>query len=212
MTTVTKSKIVDEHFINTVNWMLRLENCNNFIKNKKNFNEEENNIKFEEIKQNTDKLNILKKELEDVIYENYNTPDDYATNIDKKPPTQIYLTENAAMFVLVTGSTILECNIKDVEGVSISSGKTKYKHILVDILKTLDPMEVKTKLTKSEFNFKLTNEYGRDGYIWDSCLKLSIQSKGANETFTAIMATIHRKYTIQITIKFKTGEIYEFIK
>jgi len=211
MTTVTKTKIVDEQMNKQMIFMLMFANSNHYIKNKKNFNEEENKIKFEEIKQNTDELKILKKELY-VMCENYNTPDYYATNIDKTPPTQIYLTENAAMFVLVTGSTILECNIKDVEGVSISSGKTKYKHILVDILKTLDPMEVKTKLTKSEFNFKLTNEYGRGGYIWDSCLKLSIQSKGANETFTAIMATIHRKYTIQITIKFKTGEIYEFIK
>ena len=211
MTTVTKTKIVDEQMNKQMIFMLMFANSNHYIKNKKNFNEEENKIKFEEIKQNTDELKILKKELY-VMCENYNTPDYYATNIDKTPPTQIYLTENAAMFVLVTGSTILECNIKDVEGVSISSGKTKYKHILVDILKTMDQMEVKTKLTKSEFNFKLTNEYGRGGYIWDSCLKLSIQSKGANETFTAIMATIHRKYTIQITIKFKTGEIYEFIK
>jgi len=209
MSTVTNPKIVE--FVNTLNFLLRFENCNYYIKNKKNFNEEETKIKLEEIKQDTDKLNLLKKELDD-IYENYNTPHYYATNIDKTPPTQIYLTENAAMFVLVTGSTILECNIKDVKGVSISSGKTKYKHILLDILKTMDPMEVKTKLTKSEFKFKLTNEYGRDGYIWDSCLKLSIKGKTANETFWAIMATIPRKYTIQITIKFETGEIYQFIK
>jgi hypothetical protein len=209
MSTVTNPKIVE--FVNTLNFLLRFENCNNFIKNKKNFNEEENKIKLEEIKQDTDKLNLLKKELDD-IYENYNTPDYYATNIDKTPPTQIYLTENAAMFVSVTWSTILECNIKDVKGVSISSGKTKYKHILVDILKTMDPMEVKTKLTESKFKFKLTNESGRDGYIWDSCLKLSIKGETANDTFRAIMATIPRKYTIQITIKFETGEIYQFIK
>jgi len=211
MSTVTKTKIVDEQMNKQMIFLLMFANSNHFIKNKKNFNEEENKIKFEEIKQNTDELKIIEKELY-VMCENYNTPDYYATNIDKTPPTQIYLTENAAMFVLVTGSTILECNIKDVHGVSISSGKIKYKHILVDILKTMDPMEVKTNLTKSEFKFKLTNEYGRYGYIWDPYLKLSIKGKCANKTFTAIMATIHRKYTIQITIKFKTGEIYQFIK
>jgi hypothetical protein len=77
MTTVTNPKIVE--FVNTLKFLLRFKNCNNYIKNKKNFNEEKNKIKLEEIKQNTNELNILKKELDD-IYENYNTPDYYATN------------------------------------------------------------------------------------------------------------------------------------
>jgi hypothetical protein len=184
-------------------------NSNHYIKNKKNFTEEENKIKFEEIKQNTDELKIIEKELY-VMCENYNTPDYYATNIDKPPPTQIYLTENAAMFSSVTSSTILECNIKDVYGGTISSGKTKFKHILVDIFKTMDPTTI---INNSKFKFKLTNEYGRYDYIWDPYLKLSIKGKCANKTFDEIRHLVKfNKYTIQISIKLKTGDIIHLNK
>ena len=119
-----------------------------------------------------------------------------------------YITEDELMMTRVTGSTILECNIKDVEGVSISSGKTKYKQILVDIFKTMEPTTI---INNSTFNFKLTNEHGLNGYHWDPCLKLSIQSKCANDTLIEIIRMVKfNKYTIQISIKLETDEIIHF--
>jgi hypothetical protein len=153
--------------------------------------------------------NILNKKIK-VIDEIYNTPDDYATNIEKTPPTEIYLTGDAAMFSSVTSSTILECNIKDDDGGTISSGKNKYTKILVDILKKMDPTTI---INNSKFKFKLTNKYGRYGYILDPCLKLSIQTKGANETFKEIIRLVKlNKYTIQISIKLESGDIIHLNK
>ena len=77
----------------------------------------------------------------------------------------------------------------------------------------MEPMEVKTILTESDFNFKLTNESGRYGYTWYTCLNLSIQSKNSNETLDAIMKAVKfNKYTILIKIKLKTGRIRYYDK
>ena len=155
--------------------------------------------------------NILNKKIK-VIDEIYNTPDDYATNIEKIQITTDII-ENASRWSSLTGSTVLECNINNDEGHPISSGQIKYKDILIDILKTMEPMEVKTILTKTDFNFKLTNEYGRDGYTWYTCLNLSIQSKSSNDTLTAIMEAVDsNNYTIQIYIRTKTGRIRYYNK
>ena len=112
------------------------------------------------------------------------------------------------MLTSVKGSTILECNINDVEGVPISIGNTKYKNILVDIFKMMEPITI---IKNSTFNFKLTNEYGICGYCWDPCLKLSIQNKCANDTFMEILRMVKfNKYTIKISIKLETDEIIHF--
>jgi hypothetical protein len=94
-------------------------------------------------------------------------------------------------------------------GLPISSGKTKYKKILVDIF--IKMMEPTTIITNSTFNFKLTNEHGLNGYHWDPCLKLSIQNKCANDTLIEIIRMVKfNKYTIQISIKLETDEIIHF--
>ena len=155
--------------------------------------------------------NLLNKKIK-VIDEIYNTPDDYATNIEKIQITTDII-ENASRWSSLTGSTILKYNLNNDEGHPISIGKTKYKDILIDILKTMEPMEVKTILTESDFNFKLTNESGRDGYTWYTCLNLSIQSKNSNETLDAIMKAVDsNNYTIQIYIRTKTGRIRYYDK
>jgi len=120
----------------------------------------------------------------------------------------IYITGVKLMMTPVTGSTVLECNINNVDGLSISSGKTKYKQILVDIFKTMEPTTI---IKNSTFNFKLTNEHGLNGYHWDPCLKLSIQSKCANNTLMEIIRMVKfNKYTIKISIKLETDEIIHF--
>jgi len=99
-------------------------------------------------------------------------------------------------------------NINNVDGLSISSGKTKYKQILVDIFKTMGPTTI---IKNSTFNFKLTNEHGLNGYHWDPCLKLLIQSKCANDTLMEIIRMVKfNKYTIKISIKLETDEIIHF--
>ena len=120
----------------------------------------------------------------------------------------IYITEDEVMLIPVTGSTILKYNIHNVDGLPISSGKTKYKKILVDIFKMMEPTTI---IRNSTFNFKLTNEHSLNGYHWDPCLKLSIQNKCANETFKEIIRMVKfNKYTIQISIKLETDEIIHF--
>jgi hypothetical protein len=120
----------------------------------------------------------------------------------------VYITEDEVILTPVTGSTVLECNIKDVEGLSISSGKTKYKQILVDIFKTMEPTTI---IKNSTFNFKLTNEHGLNGYHWDPCLKLSIQSKCANDTLKEIIRMVKfNNCSIKLCIKLKTAEIIHF--
>ena len=155
--------------------------------------------------------NLLNKKIK-VIDEKYNAPYNYAKNIEKNQITRNII-ENASRWSSLTGSTILKYYLNNDEGHPISIGKTKYKYILVDILKTMEPMEVKTILTESDFNFKPTNESGRDGYTWYPCLKLSIQSKKSNETLDAIMEAVKfNKYTIQIYIRTKTGRIRYYDK
>jgi hypothetical protein len=220
MTTVTKSEM-DMKAIKTNNNSLisLIVDFNNIIKRKEEwitqFKDRKTHLlkndPIPDINRKKDKIdgNLLNKKIK-VIDEIYNTPDDYATNIEKTPPTEIYLTGDAAMFSSVTGSTILKCNIKDVYGGTISSGKTKYKQILVDIFKKMDPTTI---INNSKFNFKLTNEYGRYGYTWYTCLNLSIQGKCANETFEEIRHFVKfNKYTIQISIKLESGDIVHLNK
>jgi len=155
--------------------------------------------------------NLLNKKIK-VIDEKYNAPYNYAKNIEKNQITRNII-ENASRWSSLTGSTILKCNIHNVEGHPISSRQTKYKDILIDILKTMKPMDQRTILTKSKFKFKLPNEYSPDGYTWYPCLKLSIPNKTSNDTLTAIMKAVKfNNYTIQISIKTNTGRIRHYNK
>ena len=120
----------------------------------------------------------------------------------------IYITGVKLMMTPVTGSTVLECNIKNVECFPISSERNKYAPILIDIFEMMEPTTI---IKNSTFNFKLTNEHGLNGYHWDPCLKLSIQSKCANNTLMEIIRMVKfNKYTIQISIKLETDEIIHF--
>ena len=125
-----------------------------------------------------------------------------------KQQQPIYITEDELMLTSVSGSSILECNIKNVECFPISSKRNKYAPILIDIFEMMDPITI---IKESTFNFKLTDEDGLHGYHWYPCLKLSIQSKCANDTLKEIIRMVKfNKYTIQISIKLETDEIIHF--
>jgi hypothetical protein len=119
-----------------------------------------------------------------------------------------YITEDELMMTSVSGSTILECNIKGVDGLPISSEKHKYTPILVDIFKTMKAITIIRE--SPTFNFKLTND-GLNGYQWVSCLNMSFQGKCANDTLKEIIRMVKfNKYTIKISIKLEAGEIIHF--
>jgi len=125
-----------------------------------------------------------------------------------KQQQPIYITEDELMLTSVSGSSILECNIKNVECFPISSGRNKYAPILIDIFEMMDPITI---IKESTFNFKLTDEDGLHGYHWYPCLKLSIQSKCANDTLKEIIRMVKfNNCSIKLCIKLKTAEIIHF--
>jgi hypothetical protein len=158
------------------------------------------------------KINILENELNDTKTNNQEYK--HKINIHEndliltpKQPT-IYITEDKLMMTSVSYSTILKCNIKDVEGNIISNGETKYHHILLDIFKKMDRSTI---ANYSSFNVKPTDEKGVHGYYWVDDLELSIQHRCANATLKEIIRMIkYKKYTIKISIQLKADEIIHF--
>ena len=61
------------------------------------------------------------------------------------------------------------------------------------------------------FNLKFTNETKEKGYVWNSDLSISIQTKCAVDAFKEIRKMIElNKYTIELTIKLNAGNIVYF--
>jgi len=124
-------------------------------------------------------------------------------------PKENYITENELNTTNITHSKIEECIIKKEEE-NISTTKTNYRSVLVDIWKH---MSVQKILQTTIFNFKLTNENGEKGYIWCPDIGMSFQSKCAKETLTEILNMVKvNKLTIKLTIKLETGRIINFKK
>ena len=197
MTTVTKFEM-DEKLSKMNNLIMSFMDCTN------------NKIKLmeEEIKQNKNKINILEKELNDTKT-NKNKINILENDLilTPKQPT-IYITEDKLMMTSVAYSTILKCNIKDVEGNIISNGETKYHHILLDIFKKMDRSTI---ANYSSFNVKPTDEKSVHGYYWVDDLELSIQHRCANATLKEIIHMVkYKKYTIKISIQLKADEIIHF--
>ena len=117
-----------------------------------------------------------------------------------------YMTENELTVTDITGSTIVECLINSKE--HTISTNTNYRAVLVDVWKT---MPSQTILQTTKFNFKLTNEHGKQGYYWCDDIHMSFQSKDARGTLNEIlnMVTVN-KLTIKLSIKLKTGKIVHF--
>ena len=75
-------------------------------------------------------------------------------------PKKRYMTENELNITHITNSTIEECLIKKEE--KTISINTSYRSVLVDIWKSMPSQKI---LQTTTFNFKLTNENGKKGYI-----------------------------------------------
>ena len=61
------------------------------------------------------------------------------------------------------------CNQKEDE---IISTKKKYRSVLLDLWKFMPTQRI---LQTSTFNFKMTNENGKNGYKWCDDIKMSFQ-------------------------------------
>lgn len=123
-------------------------------------------------------------------------------------PKTIYLSKNEFLNNDFTSSKILKCEIKKSNYNNLISKKQKYKSILYDIWKTMTSSKI---LQNTTFNMKLTNENGKNGYIWYDDLKLSIQSKNANNSIKEIFNMVDiNNYSITLKIQLVNDNIINY--
>lgn len=123
-------------------------------------------------------------------------------------PKTIYLSKNEFLNNDFTSSKILECEIKKSNYNNLISKKQKYKSILYDIWKTMTSSKI---LQNTTFNMKLINENGENGYIWYDDLKLSIQSKNANNSIKEIFNMVDiNNYSITLKIQLVNNNIINY--
>ena len=121
-------------------------------------------------------------------------------------PKENYITEGDFNRTILNSSKITDCIVKN--GEEIISNKTKYAAVLKDIWKSMPTQKI---LQTTEFNMKLTEEHGIDGYNWCPELKLSIQNKDAKHTMKEILNMIKvNNYSIKISITLGTGQIIKY--
>lgn len=115
-----------------------------------------------------------------------------------------------AMVMSFTKSVVSFCEIRNT-GVNtwanktVSSGRVKYKHILVDLFASLPAQKL---LQDTSFNMKLTDEHGKNGYWWCSQIHMSVQSKDATNTLREIVRlSIQNKYEVEMEVELQSGEL-----
>lgn len=110
----------------------------------------------------------------------------------------------------LTHSKIIKCSITYKDKVIYNTDNTNisFRNILVSIYKQ---MSISTIFKNTTFNFKLTNENGKNGYSWCKELGFSIQGKDSNETMKEIINMVKiNKYNINISIKLSDDTIVNF--
>ena len=120
------------------------------------------------------------------------------------PKTQ-YITKEELQRTDFTNSSIIEYDIKDNEGNTISNNKIEYKPILVDIWASMPASKL---LQTTTFNFKLTNEKKNKGYNWCEPIKMSVVNKNTNGSMKEILNMLNvNNYNIKISIKLDKGRV-----
>lgn len=121
-------------------------------------------------------------------------------------PKKKYITEDELNMLSFSKSSVLECIVKKND--EIISKNKKYRSILVDIWKSMPTQKI---LQTTTFNFKLTNENGKNGYNWVDEIKMSFQGKDSNKTFTEIISMIKlNKMSIEVSIELESKRIINF--
>ena len=106
----------------------------------------------------------------------------------------------------ITHSKIEKCVIKKED--EIISTKKKYRSVLLDLWKFMPTQRI---LQTSTFNFKMTNENGKNGYKWCDDIKMFFQGQDARGTLKEIIHMVKiNELTINLSIKLETGRIIHF--
>jgi hypothetical protein len=123
-------------------------------------------------------------------------------------PKKKYITEEELYRIPIVNSKIEKCTIKKDN--EIISTRETYRGILVDIWKY---MPVQKVLQTTTFNFKLTNENGKKGYVWCESINMSFQNKEANLSFKEILNMIKvNNLSIEISINLESGRTIYYKK
>ena len=118
-------------------------------------------------------------------------------------PKDNYITATELSQTCFKHSRILECSIKD--GEEVITDKTSYLTNLKNIYKTMPAQLI---LQTTQFNVKLTNENGENGYHWCPLIQMSVQHKDTNGTLKEILHMVRvNNYTVRLRIQLKSGRI-----
>ncbi len=121
----------------------------------------------------------------------------------KLTPKISYVTTKEMGMMIITHSSIVECEIINNKGEVISKDRTKFRPVVNDIWKVM-PTKKRSKTTT--FNLISTKKHGEKGYRWCEDIGMSVQYKDAKGTLREILKMIEvNKFTIKLTIKLKNG-------
>ena len=121
-------------------------------------------------------------------------------------PEQQILSENEIRELDLRRTTIIECVVKKKSSSTIiSSNKTTYWGVLVDILQSIP----KDKLKKTtRVKFMLTNECGTNEYYWYPKLGMSLQTMYIGQIMKELLYMLKiNNYTINLSIKLQNSKI-----
>ena len=123
-------------------------------------------------------------------------------------PKKQSISEEELYAISIVNSKIEKCTIKKDN--EIISTRETYRGILVDIWKY---MPVQKVLQTTTFNFKLTNENGKKGYIWCNSIQMSFQDRNSQLSLREILNMIKvNNLSIELSIKLETGRTINYKK
>lgn len=105
-------------------------------------------------------------------------------------------------------SKIVQCTIQTItnadEADTVSSMRTRYRSVLIDIYTSLSWSELKAQ---TRFKVLAGNMYGVNGYQWCKELDASVQNKSATDTLREIVRLVSiNKYSLVMTVELLGGE------
>ena len=130
----------------------------------------------------------------------------FVNNVLFLTPKTRQLTYDDIMAMPFAHSKLVRCTIKTNtnEAGTVSSMRTRYRSVLIDIYKSLSWTELKAQ---TRFKVLDGNMYGINGYQWCEELDASIPPKSATDTLREIVRlVIINKYSLDMMVKLPGGE------
>jgi hypothetical protein len=118
------------------------------------------------------------------------------------------LTYDEIMAMSFAHSKIVRCTIQTItnanEADTVSSMRTRYRSVLIDIYTSLSWSELKAQ---TRFKVLAGNMYGVNGYQWCKELDASVQNKSATDTLREIVRLVRiNKYSLDMMVELPGGE------